>query len=252
MPETGDYTFRAMYFRASLAFLAVALAAWAAPVRAGPPDGEYLDGGTSKVGVILVHGRFGGRGDARSPVVNPLRIALHKRLGVHTLSIEYPQSGRSRSAADEEANFPAAYERLDAAIRFLAAEKGATRIYVMGHSLGTRITTAYLARNAVPGLAGYIGVGVIGGTVGCQDREDDTLNTKCNLNAILQKVPALPILDVVADAEPNDVRFANRRTDLVSPTYKQVRVAGADHRFLSKEGEMLDIVTAWLKEQAAP
>jgi uncharacterized protein len=219
-----------------------------APAWAAQPEGAYLDGGKSTVGVILLHGRHGGRGSAESEVVNPLRIALHDRLGVHTLSLEYPQTAGSRSAQDEAANFPAAYQRIDEAIAFLTGEKGVTRIYLMGHSLGTRITIGYLATHPVPALRGYIGVGIYG-SGRCVDGAFDPLATLCNLETLLRNNPALPILDVVAMDNPKDVAFADGRSKLVSPTYRQVRIAGADHNFVRKEGEMLDAVTGWLKQQ---
>lgn len=239
-----------MLNRAALIVFGYAISMLVGIAWAEQPEGEYLDGGTSKVGVILVHGRWGGRGHAKSPVVNPLRIAIHKRLGFHTLSITYPQSGRSRSAADEVGNFPAAYQRLDSAITFLTKEKGVTQIYVMGHSLGTRITTSYLAQNAVAGLRGYIGVGVSGGSANCQEGDPDPLNTRCSLRIILRKQTNFPVIDVVAMGDETDVSLANGRNELISPTYRQVRVEGADHNFLSKEDEMLNIVVDWLKEQS--
>lgn len=216
------------------------------------PDGAYLDGGSSKVGVILVHGRYGGHGDARSPVVNPLRIAIHERLGFHTLSLDYPQSSRSRSAAEEVGNFPAAYQRLDSAIAFLTKEKGVTQIYVMGHSLGSRITTSYLAQNSVAALRGYIGVGVVGGSPKCQEGHTNPLNTWCNLKTILRNNSKLPVIDVVAMADKTDVHFADERTEFISTTYRQIRIDGADHKFHRKEDEMVNAVVDWLKQQQEP
>ena len=227
---------------------ACGLALLADIVFAEQPEGKYLDGGRSKVGVVLVHGRFGGHGDATSPVVNPLRIAIHKHLGFHTLSINYPQRSRSKSAADEVGDFPAAYTRIDSAISFLTKEKGVTQIYVMGHSLGTRITTSYLANHTVPELRGYVGVGIYGGGP-CDQGDANPLNSRCSLKTILEKNPTLPIVDVVAMGDETDVRFANGRTQLVSPMYRQVRVEGADHRFIRKEDEMVNIVIDWLREQ---
>lgn len=212
------------------------------------PAGAYLDGGTSTVGVILVHGRYRGLGSAESEVVNPLRIALHERLGVHTLSLDYPQTAGSRNAQDEVTNFPAAHQRIAQAISFLTHERGVTQIYLVGHSLGTRITISYLATNSVPSLRGYIGIGIYGG--GCDGDTFDPLASLCNLKTIRRKDPNLPILDVVAMSNPKDVRFADERQKLVSPTYQQVRIRGADHNFRRKQDDMLDVVTAWVKAQS--
>lgn len=237
-----------MFERAALTVFVYGISMLASIAWAEQPDGAYLDGGSSKVGVILVHGRFGGHGNARSPVVNPLRIAIHERLGFHTLSLEYPQSRRSRSGTDEAGNFPAAYQRLDSAIAFLTKEKGVTQIYVMGHSLGTRITISYLADHPVPALRGYIGVGVYGGGR-CGEGVASPLDSLCNLKTILRQKPDLPVIDVVAMGDETDVRFANGRSALVSPTYQQVRVEGADHLFRANEDEMVNAVVDWLKRQ---
>lgn len=237
-----------MLSRAALIVLGCALCMLTSIAWAAQPEGEYLDGGPSKVGVILVHGRFGGRGDAKSPVVNPLRIAIHELLGFHTLSITYPQSRRSKSATDEAANFPAAHQRLDSAISFLTKEKGVTRIYIMGHSLGTRITISYLANTSVPDLRGYIGVGIYGGGT-CEAGDANPLDTLCNLKTILRNNPNLPVIDVVAMGDEKDVHFADGRAVLVSPTYRQVRVEDADHLFRRKEDDMVDAVVDWLKQQ---
>src|SRR5262245_56246034 len=237
-----------MLNRARGILLAFGIGMLASVVFAEQPAGEYLDGETSRIGVILVHGRFGGHGDAKSPVVNPLRIAIHKRLGFHTLSINFPQTARSRSAADEVVNFPAAHRSIDSAIAFLTKEKGVAQIYLMGHSLGSRITTSYLANHPVPGLRGYIGVGIYGGGA-CDKGDTNPLNSLCNLKAILERNPDLPIIDVVAMGNDDDVRFANGRAGLLSPSYKQVRIDGADHSFLRKEGEMLNAVIDWLAQE---
>jgi pimeloyl-ACP methyl ester carboxylesterase len=237
-----------MLNRALLLALAFACAMLAGAARADPPDGAYLDGGTSKVGVILLHGRFGGAGDAKSLVVNPLRIAIHERLGFHTLSLNYPQSGRSRRGADELGNFEAAWQRIDAAIAFLTREKGVTQVYLMGHSLGTRITISYLAGKSVPELRGYIGVGIYGGGQ-CEEGAISPLESRCNLKTILKGRPDLPVIDVVAMADEKDVHFADGRSPLVSATYRQVRLEGADHKFFRREDDMVGVVVDWLKLQ---
>lgn len=233
------------FLRLFIGALICALPASAWPL---PPQGAYLDGGKSAIGVILVHGRYRGRGSAESEVVNPLRIALHDRLDVHTVSLEYPQTEGSRDAEDEAANFPAAFERIAAAAEFLTREQGVTRIYLMGHSLGARITIAYLATHTMPGLRGYIGIGIRGG--GCEGDAFDPLATFCNLKTVLRNDLALPILDMVAAADAKEVRFADLRQRLLSPTYRQIRIEGADHNFRRAESVMVDDVTAWVKQQA--
>jgi hypothetical protein len=54
------------------------------------PEGEYLDGGLSKVCVVLAHGQGL---SPNSQVVGPLRKGIHRELGYHTLSLQMPTIG---------------------------------------------------------------------------------------------------------------------------------------------------------------
>jgi pimeloyl-ACP methyl ester carboxylesterase len=120
----------------------------------------------------------------------------------------------------------------------------------MGHSLGTQITISYLTENPVQGLRGYIGVGIYGGG-DCQDGVANPLNSFCNMKTVLTNYPNLPVLDVVAMGDETDVSFADERNELVSPTYRQARVEGADHLFRRKENDMVNTVVDWLKLRQA-
>ena len=55
-------------------------------VVAQTPQGEYLDGKDSKIGVVLAHGR-GNSPDGN--VVGPLRRSIHKDLGVRSRMIAH-------------------------------------------------------------------------------------------------------------------------------------------------------------------
>jgi hypothetical protein len=236
-----------MLTRIYMILLGCALSMPAIIVWAGPPDGLYLDGGKSSVGVILVHGRGVGPSGV---VVNPLRIAIHERLGYHTISLSYPMSKSHKSAQEELKYFPDAYERIDAAISFLTKEKGVTRLYIIGHSLGTRITTSYLVNKLTPIIGGYIGIGVMGGMKkNCQKENAIPLSSWCNLKATLANNPVFPIMDVVALGDEEEASLAEERAAFISPTYQQIRIEGADHQFLSKGDEMVNRVVLWLKGQ---
>ncbi len=80
----------------------------------------------------------------------------------------------------------------------------------------------------------------------CDKGAVNPLNSLCSLKTKLAKNPAIPIIDVVAMADETDVRFAGGRAQLVSP---QIGIEGADHRFVKKEDEMVDVVIHWLKQQ---
>jgi pimeloyl-ACP methyl ester carboxylesterase len=135
----------------------------AGTVYAEMPKGEYLEGKGSKVGVILAHGQGW---DPDSHVVGPLRRVINKELGFHTLSLQMPiiPGKRSPETFQEYAStFPDAYKTIQAAIDFLKKEKGVERVYLMGYSMGGRMTTAFLANHPDSGIVGYIGVGLVAG-----------------------------------------------------------------------------------------
>ena len=125
------------------------------------PQGEYLEGKDSKVAVVLAHGR-GNSPDGN--VVGPLRRAIQQELGFHTLSLRMPDPGADSPDSPElAAAFPEAYQRIQAAIDFLRREKGVERVYLMGHSMGGRMTSGFLANTPDAGVVGFIGVGLTAG-----------------------------------------------------------------------------------------
>ncbi|MEW9897671.1 alpha/beta fold hydrolase [Chitinivorax sp. PXF-14] len=221
----------------SVILVLLALASPCAAVQM--PDGKYLDGKGSKVAVILAHGQGM---SADSQVVSPLRKAINKALGFHTLSLQMPTlPGRislelSLKYID---TFPDAYARIQAGIDFLKQEKGVERIYLMGYSMGGRMTTAFLANNPAPDVVGYIGVGLMGGG-------PPPLNSNMNLPRI-----KLPVIDVYAEND-KDAQFAANRRWLVSERYVQVPIAGARHDYKGHEDEVVRAVLDWLRQREQP
>jgi len=202
------------------------------------PAGKYLDGRDAKVGVILAHGQGA---DPDSLVVGSLRKAINSELGFHTLSLQMPiVSGRKtmEQAHQYAATFPDAYERIQKAIDFLKKEKGVTRVYLMGYSMGGRMTCAFIANHPDSGVAGFIAVGLLGGG-------EEPLNA----NATIRRVK-IPVLDIYADSG-RDAKAADFRSRFVSPRYKQVPIPGARHEYEGHESEVNAAAVAWLKEQAA-
>ena len=206
---------------------------FAMPAGAQMPQGEYLDGKDSKVAVILAHGR-GGSADGN--VVGPLRRVINQELGFHTLSLRMPDSGVDALDAPElAAVFPEAYQRIQAAIDFLKKDKGVERIYLMGHSMGGRMTSAFLANHA-DAAVGFIGVGLTaGGKV--------PVNTNLNLRKI-----KVPVIDVFGDNDM-DAPSASFRKTLVSERFVQVEIPGAQHDYRGFDTQVAVPVIAWLKKQ---
>jgi len=209
----------------------------ASTVYAEMPEGKYLAGKDSKIGVILAHGQ--GQ-DPDSKVVGPLRKAINKELGFHTLSLQMPVVPGKRgpeSFRSYESTFPDAYQRIQAAIEFLKKEIGVERMYLMGYSMGGRMTSAFLANHPDSGIAGYIGVGLLAGG-------EVPMNTNLNLRNM-----KIPVLDVYAE-DDRDAKFAENRKAFVSERFKQVPIPGAKHDYSGYEDQVNAAVITWLRDQS--
>ena len=198
------------------------------------PQGEYLEGKDSKVAVVLAHGR-GNSPDGN--VVGPLRRAIQQELGFHTLSLRMPDPGADSPDSPElAAAFPEAYQRIQAAIDFLRREKGVERVYLMGHSMGGRMTSGFLANTPDAGVVGCISVGLTAGG-------KEPVNTNLNLRTL-----KIPVIDVYGDNEM-DARAASFRKPLLSERFVQVEVPGAKHDYRGYEKQVAGPVVLWLKKQ---
>ena len=204
-----------------------------APAVAQMPNGEFIEAKGASTAVILAHGRGGG---PDSQVVGPLRRAIAKDAGMHTISLQMPVLATPDYLA-YAVTYPDAYKTLLSAIAFLVKAKGVKRIYVMGYSMGARMTTAFLAAQPVPEIVGYIGIGVLEGGGELQD---------ANLNI---KKLTVPVIDLYADATPLDLSSAENRKALVGERYKQVQIRGASHSFRGYDGALAEATIAWLKER---
>jgi len=200
------------------------------------PKGEYWEGKNSKVGVILAHGQGM---DPDSKVVGPLRQSINKELGFHTFSLQMPVLSGARAPGkfmEYAPTFPEAYKTIQAGIDFLKKEKGVERIYLMGYSMGGRMTTGFLAEYPESGISGYIGIGLFGGG-----------QEPLNANQNLQKIK-VPVIDIYADTGP-DAKAADFRKRFVSNRYPQVVMTGAKHDFNGYESQFTGAVISWLKQQ---
>jgi len=201
------------------------------------PDGRYMEVPGATVAVILAHGQGL---DADSQVVSPLRKAIYRELGFHTLSLQMPVLPGPPSRSQElfhayAATFPEAFSRIQAAIDFLREDKGVRRIYLMGYSMGGRMTTAFLAAHPQPGLiVGYIGVGLTAGG-------PEPLNANLSLRRI-----HVPVLDVYAE-DDMDAKFAAGRRSFMAGRMTQVPIPGARHDYRGHEDEVNRAAIEWLR-----
>lgn len=198
------------------------------------PANAYLEGNGASVGIVLCHGR------GQYPtwlVVDPLRKGINQHLGYHTLSIQMPTA--DVNWRKYEAFFPEAHKRIAAAVRHLKQVKKVDKVYLMGHSMGSRMASSYLAANPDAGIAGFIGIGIRnGGGV--------PLDSDSNLRDV-----NIPVLDVYGDGgNGKDASHAEVRADMVDNNYQQVLIPGANHKFTQHENEMVLAVVNWLKQQA--
>lgn len=198
-----------------------------------PAGAVYQDGGNSEYALILSHGV--GQGPT-ALVVEPLRHAVHETLGWHTLSLSMP---RQDDWSQFGRVFPQAYDRIAEAIDFLMRERGVRYVYLMGHSMGSRMSSAFLADNPDAPVRGLIVAGI---------RHDGGMPMNGRLN--LERV-ALPVLDIWGDDGGVDGRYAAERRDLVSETYTQVPIPEANHSFERHETVFAERVIDWLRGMSA-
>ena len=197
-----------------------------------PIDAVYLEGNNSKSALILAHGK------GKHPtwlVVDPLRKSVHEQLGFHTLSLQMP-TGHDfwEDYADD---FPKAYVTINEAIAFLKKEKGVTRIFLMGHSMGSRMASAYVSQHPQYSLSGLI-------IAGCRNNGARPLSCDDNVKAI-----QLPVLDIWGGGSGKDHDAAADRSNFVSSQYQQIEIEGADHRFEGDETKFVNAVIRWLQKQ---
>ncbi len=195
------------------------------------PCGELLEAADAAAAVILAHGRGHG---PNSRVVGPLRHAIVGEAGMHSLSAQMPVLP-SQDILAYTAVFPEAYICLQTAIDFLRQNIKVRRIYLLGYSMGARMTTAFLVRRRIPEVAGFIGIGMLRGG-------GKLLSTNINIRRL-----KVPVLDIYADSDPRDLLSAEKREKLAGEGYTQVRICGATHSFEGYEIPLRDEVITWLK-----
>jgi pimeloyl-ACP methyl ester carboxylesterase len=117
------------------------------PVRLEGEDGRSFLGlftrvPSAKVGIVLVHGT-GVHPDWG--LIGELRTSLADA-GYSTMSIQMPVLAADAKADDYVALYPAAVLRIKAAVQSMRI-KGYKKIALVSHSLGSRMSNAYLVKN---------------------------------------------------------------------------------------------------------
>ena len=195
-------------------------------------DHAFLQTIGSATAVILCHGR--GK-HPRWLVVDPLRKQIHKQMGFHTLSLQMPIDDEI-DWQDYRYLFPQAFQTIKDSIIYLKEKHQVEKVFLIGHSMGSRMASAYLASTAEHGITGFIGIGM-------RNNGEHPLDASVNLSKI-----KLPVLDLFGNGgNLKDFYHAKDRSPLISKLYKQQMVKNADHKFTQHQQEMVKSVIHWLE-----
>lgn len=183
----------------------------------------------NKGGILLVHG-MGVHPDFG--VIGELRALLADR-GYATLSVQMPVLASDAPAEGYPELFPDAGDRLDAALAWIRGkEKG--RIAVISHSMGARMTLAWIQRRPTVPLGAWVALSISTGEI------DDLPRIR------------FPVFDVYAEKDfPQVLAKAGDRAHVLRgiPGSRQAMLYGADHYFGGKEKELASLLDQLLARE---
>lgn len=158
-------------------------------------------------------------------MVGTLRTELADR-GFATLSIQMPILAADARGEAYPPTFPEAAERIAEAVAFLKA-KGYKQIAIVSHSMGSRMSRAYMTGKPDPAVKSWASLGI---------SVDDYKTVK------------RPILDLYGDNDLPQVLAdaGKRKQSLAAKGSRQVMIARADHFFTGHESEMVAAVADFL------
>lgn len=184
----------------------------------------YTEAAGAKTAVILGHG-IGVHPDWG--VIGVLRQSLAEK-GYTTLSVQLPVLAADARADVYVPTFDAAAARLGKAVAYLKA-RGYTRIALVSHSLGCRMSYRYLSGSPDASVKTWVAMSTPGG--------EDFGKLK------------LPVLDLYGQNDlPGVVKNAELRAAGPRPAGStQLRLKGADHFFEGMEAALLEQISGHLK-----
>lgn len=185
--------------------------------------GIYTEAAGAKMGVVVVHG-LGIHPDWG--MIGTLRQQLADQ-GYTTLSIQMPILAVDAKGEGYPPTFPEAAERLQLAVDYLH-KKGFNKVAIVSHSMGSRMSRFYMAKNP-PGVSAWAALGLA---------STDTY-----------KGIKVPILDLYGAKDlPLVLSGAKKRLASLkgNPASKQVVIADADHFFANHEDAMVKAVKDFL------
>jgi pimeloyl-ACP methyl ester carboxylesterase len=185
--------------------------------------GIYTEAAGAKMGVVVVHG-LGIHPDWG--MIGTLRQQLADQ-GYTTLSIQMPILAVNAKGEDYPPTFPEAAERLQLAVDYLH-KKGFNKVAIVSHSMGSRMSLFYMAKNP-PGVSAWAALGLA--------------------SADTYKGIKVPILDLYGAKDlPLVLSGAKKRLASLkgNPASKQVVIADADHFYANHEDAMVKAVKDFL------
>jgi pimeloyl-ACP methyl ester carboxylesterase len=177
----------------------------------------------AKLGVIVVHG------SGMNPdweLIGALRTQLAEQ-GYTTLSVQMPVLAKEAKHEAYPGTFPEAVERLQIAADFLKS-KGFNKIAIVSHSMGSRMSHAYLSKQPDAAVVGWAALGIL---------QDTYTGIK------------IPVLDLYGQNDlPEVVKNAGKRGASLKghAGSSQIAIPKADHFYNGHETEMVAIVKRFL------
>jgi acetyl esterase/lipase len=179
----------------------------------------------AQAGVVVVHGQ-GVHPDWG--LINPLRSQLSDQ-GYTTLSVQMPVLAADAPGSAYPQLFPEAAERIAAAVQYLR-NNGLRKIAIVSHSLGARMSNAFLNTPGRPAIDGWVSIGITS-----EYTRPETFD--------------MPVLDLYGEKDfPGVLGLAQKRAASITGIRgsAQIQVAGADHYFNGSTTELVRTVKLFL------
>ncbi len=191
--------------------------------------------------VILLHDR--GANPDWLAVIQPIRMGLPAH-GWQTLSLQMPVAASDARMGAEDRLIADALPRITFAVESLVVQN-IHNIGLLGHGLGARMATHWLARGHAEEVRAFVAVSL---TADPHDRTNNTL-------ADLEKI-TIPMLDIYGSRDiGSTVDSATHRKAAAlkagNQAYRQLRIEGADHQFNGHNELLLGRIRAWLSRTMA-
>jgi pimeloyl-ACP methyl ester carboxylesterase len=187
--------------------------------------GIYAPNSKAQAGIVLVHGL--GMHPDWGPV-HPLRSQLSEQ-GYATLSVQMPVLAAGIPGEQYSPLFPEAAARIATAVQYLRS-KGHSKIAIISHSYGARMTNVLLNQKDAPAINAWVAIGIMG-----EYTQPATFKA--------------PVLDIYGEKDfPGVLELAPRRANAIKAVRgsAQVSVAGADHFFTGMDNELVRSVKPFL------